>query len=194
MACTIATGKARYCKVQPGGIDKVYIIDRFDANAVESLVSTAGVLTATTGLTSFSDAADSTIFFQFDTDPYLSSLNQSVVVNEGGGVGFQQDIELTFKGVYGAADDLMQSLSNGAWQMVVLDNTGTLYFCGLTKGMTCTGGTFGHNGDKALSDNFGYTMTFTALEVEPAMNCGALTILTAQTDVGTISVAQLAGA
>tara|TARA_R110001599_G_scaffold347011_1_gene572876 strand:+ start:20001 stop:20585 length:585 start_codon:yes stop_codon:yes gene_type:complete len=194
MACTIATGKARYCKVQPGGIDKVYIIDRFNANAVETLESTAGVLTVTAGLTSFSGTADTTEFFQFDTDPYLSSLNQSVVVNEGGGVGFQQDIELTFKGVYGAADDLMQSLSNGAWQIAVLDNTGTVYFCGLTKGMTCTGGTFGHNGDKALSDNYGYTMTFTALEVEPAMNCGALSNFTGQTDMKAISVAQLAGA
>ena len=191
MACTIAIGKARYCKVQPGGIDKVYVIDRFDADAVKTLASAAGVLTASTGVVTFSGTAGE--FFQFDTDPYLSSLNQSVVVNEGGGVGFQQDIELTFKGVVGATDVLMQNLTNGTWQMVVVDNTGTPYFCGLDKGMVCTGGTFGHNGDKALSDNFGYTLTFTAIELEPALNCGTVTTFIAQTYV-TISALQEKGA
>ncbi len=143
MACTISTGKARYCKVQPGGIDKVYVIARFDDASAKTLALTDGVLTATSGLTSQDGAAGT--YFQFDTDPYLSSLNQTIVVNEGGGVGFQQDLELVFKGVYGKADVTMQNLSNGSWQIVVEDNTGTLYFCGLGKGMIATGGSFDKN-------------------------------------------------
>jgi len=191
MACTISTGKARYCKVQPGGIDKVYVIARFDDASAKTLALTDGVLTATSGLTSQDGAAGT--YFQFDTDPYLSSLNQTIVVNEGGGVGFQQDLELVFKGVYGKADVTMQNLSSGSWQIVVEDNTGTLYFCGLGKGMIATGGSFGHNGDKALSDNMAYTLQFQAIELEPASNCGALANFSGQDDV-TISAAQLNGA
>ena len=191
MACTISTGKARYCKVQPGGIDKVYVIARFDDSSAKTLALTDGVLTATSGLTSYDGSAGT--YFQFDTDPYLSSLNQTIVVNEGGGVGFQQDLELVFKGVYGKADVTMQNLSNGSWQIVVEDNTGTLYFCGLKKGMIATGGSFGHNGDKALSDNIAYTLQFQSIELEPASNCGNLANFSGQDDV-TISAAQLDGA
>jgi len=50
-------------------------------------------------------------------------------------------------------------LSNGTWQMAVLDNSGKVYLCGLDKGMICTGGSFIHNGDKALSDNLAYTLS-----------------------------------
>ena len=191
MACTISTGKARYCKVQPGGIDKVYVIARFDDSSAKTLALTDGVLTATSGLVSYDGSAGT--YFQFDTDPYLSSLNQTIVVNEGGGVGFQQDLELVFKGVYGKADVTMQNLSNGSWQIVVEDNTGTLYFCGLKKGMIATGGSFGHNGDKALSDNMAYTLQFQSIELEPASNCGNLANFSDQADV-TISAAQIDGA
>ncbi len=193
MACTISTGKARYCKVQPGGIDKVYVIARFDAAAAKTLAldGTTNVLTATSGLTSY-DGNPGT-YFQFDTDPYLSSLNQTIVVNEGGGVGYQQDLELVFKGVYGKADKTFNNLANGSWQIVVEDNTGTLYFCGLKKGMIATGGSFGHNGDKAISDNMAYTLQFQAIELEPAQNCGNLANFSDQGDV-TISAAQLDGA
>jgi len=188
MACTISTGKARYCKVQPGGIDKVYIISRFDANHATLLGQTAGVLTASSGLA----AASAGTYYEFDCDPYLSSLNQTIVVNDGGGVGFQQDLELVFKGVYGAADVVMQSLTTGAWQMAVLDNTGTVYFCGLKKGLVSTGGNFGHNGDKAIADSFNYTLQFQAIEVDPATNCGTETNFTGQTKV-TIDGTQLSG-
>jgi len=192
MACTVTKGKARYCKVQPGGIDKVYVIDRFNVASAKTLAldGTTNVLTASSGLTSYDGNAGT--YMQFDTDPYLSSLNQTIIVNEGGGVGFQQDIELVFKGVYGKADVEMQNLANGTWQMVVEDNTGTLYFCGLVKGLVCTGGSFGHNGDKALSDNQAYTLTFSCVELEPAQNCGALTNFSGQADV-TISATQIDG-
>jgi len=187
MACTIATGKARYCKVQPGGIDKVYVISRFDTNRVTALTLTDGVLTST-GLAPALDAAD---FFQFDCDPYLSALTQTIVVNEGGGVGYQQDLELVFKGAFGEADVVFQNLINGTWQMAVLDNTGTVYFVGFDKGAICTGGSFIHNGDKALSDNLAYTMTFAATELLPATNCGTEANFTDQV---TVSSAQVTGA
>jgi len=193
MACTISTGKARYCKVQPGGIDKVYVIARFDDSSAKTLEldTTTNVLKPTSGLTSYD--GDPGTYFQFDTDPYLSSLNQTIVVNEGGGVGYQQDLELVFKGVYAKADKTFNNLANGSWQIVVEDNTGTLYFCGLKKGMIATGGSFGHNGDKAISDNMAYTLQFQAIELEPAQNCGTLTNFSGQGDV-TISAAQLDGA
>lgn len=187
MACTIATGKARYCKVQPGGIDKVFIINRFDDNHASGITLAAtGVLTATSGLVSTAAGT----YFQFDTDPYLSALTQTIVVNEGGGVGYQQDLELVFKGAQGNTDIVMQNLINGTWQIAVLDNTGTVYFAGLNKGMICTGGSFIHNGDKALSDNLAYTMTFAATELLPAANCGVLTNFSGQTKV-TISGTQI---
>ena len=192
MACTISTGKKRYCKVQPGGIDKVYIINRFDAQHITALDSTDGVLDTPLGMRANGDTADGSIFFQFDTDPYLSALTQTILVNEGGGVAYQQDLELVLKGVYGAMDVVAESLSNGTWQILVQDNTGTLCFCGLDKGMIATGGTFGHNGDKAVTDNISYTITFSATELKPALNCGALSNVTSQTVV-TISTAQLAG-
>jgi len=188
MACTIATGKARYCKVQPGGIDKVYVINRFDDNHVTGVAFTSGVATAESGIS----ATSAGTWYQFDCDPYLSALTQTVVVNEGGGVGYQQDLELVFKGAYGGADVTMQNLANGTWQIAILDNAGSVYLCGLDKGMVATGGSFIHNGDKALSDNLAYTLTFSSIELLPASNCGALTNFTGQTKV-TVSGAQLEG-
>ena len=193
MACTISNGKARYCKVQPGGIDHVYIINRFNVAAAKTLTpaGTTGVLTATTGLTSYS--GDAGVYNKFDCDPYLSSFNQTIIVNEGGGVGYQQDLELVFKGVYGEADVLFESLSKGIWQIVVEGNDGILYFCGLDKGLICTGGSFGHNGDKALSDNQSYTLTFSCIESKPAMNCGTITNFLSQEDVSNTFPTQITG-
>lgn len=188
MACTIATGKARYCKVQPGGIDRVYVINRFDTNHVTGVAFTAGVATASSGVS----AAGAGTWFEFNCDPYLSGLTQTVVVNEGGGVGYQQDLELVFKGAFGETDVTMQNLANGTWQIAVLDNAGSVYLCGLDKGMIATGGSFIHNGDKALSDNLAYTLTFSATELLPAANCGTDATFIAQTKV-TISAAQITG-
>jgi len=181
MACSVTKGKARYCKIQPGGIEKVYVIDFFDANAADTLTATAGVLTASSGLTSKSSSAGT--YFPFTCDPYLSSMNQTIVVNESGGVGFQQDLELVFKGISGAADLEMLNLANGTYQIAILGNDGIVYFCGLKKGLICTGGSFGHNGDKALSDNQAYTLTFSCIEQSPAQNCGTDTNFTGQGDV-----------
>ena len=192
MAFTIFKGKARYCKVQPGGIDKVYVLNRFDANRVIRLDATNGVLDSTDGMISLSGTDDATTFYQFDCDPYLSALTQTIIVNEGGGVAYQQDLELVLKGVIGEADVTIENLSNGTWQMMVLDNTGTIYFCGLDKGMICTGGTFGHGGDKVATDNLSYTLTFSATELAPALNCGALSNVVGQ-DVITISGTQITG-
>lgn len=181
MACTITTGKKRYCKVQPGGLDKVYILDRFNANHITVLGKTNGALTATNG----AETASGTAWggFQFDLDPYASSLTQTIVVNDGGGVGYQQDLSLVFKGCYGKADELMQDLVAGIWQMAVVDNTGHVYFCGLKKGVVATGGSFIHNGDVAVTDNLNYTITFSGTELEPADNCNTEAIFLAQTKV-----------
>jgi hypothetical protein len=188
MACTIATGKERYCKVQPGGLETAYIINRFDDNHATGLATTDGVLDATSGVS----AAAAGTYFQFDLDPYLSNLNQTIVVNNGGGVGFQQDLELVFRGVYGKADVTMANLTNGTWQIVVADNSGTLYFLGLENGLICTGGSFGHGGDVALSDNQEYRLQFQSIETSAAVNCGALANFSGQTNV-TISASQLDG-
>lgn len=192
MACTIATGKARYCKVQAGGLDKVYIIDRYNAAAAKTLAldGTTNVLTATSGLTSQDGNAGT--YYQFDLDPFLSSLNQTIIVNEGGGVGYQQELNLVFKGVYGKADKTMNNLANGTWQMAVLDNSGTVYFCGLERGLVATAGSFGHNGDVALSDNMSYNLTFSVIEDVPAQDCGDLSNFSGQDDV-TIDITQLDG-
>lgn len=189
MACTISNGKARYCKVQPGGIDKVYVINRFDANHITAVAFTDGEASANSGLSS----ASAGTWYPFDCDPYLSGLTQTIVVNEGGGVGFQQDLELVFKGAYGKADVIMESLSNGTWQIAVLDNSGKVYLCGLDKGMICTGGSFIHNGDKALSDNLAYTLTFSAIETAPASNCGSDSNFLGQTAVSNTLGTQIDG-
>ena len=188
MACNISKGKARYCKVQPGGIAKVYVIDRWDSSAAKTLTAPSGVLTASSGLVSYDGDAGS--YFQFDCDPFLSSMNQTIIVNEGGGVGYQQDLELVFKGIGGLANELFEDFTTGQYQMAVEGNDGIVYFCGFKQGLTCTGGSFGHNGDKALSDNQAYTLTFSCIEQQAAVNCGTSATFSGQSDV-TISTLQV---
>jgi len=169
MACTISKGKKRYCKVQPGGLQNLYVSSMYTANVITKVVpdATTGIVPHT-GITNAGDLD----MYGFELDPYLSALTQTIIVDAGGGIGYQQDLEVVLKGVYGKADLLVDALTRGAWQMLVEDNSGSFYFCGLKAGMICTGGSFIHNGDKALADGIAYTLTFSAQEKDYASNFG----------------------
>ena len=47
------------------------------------------------------------------------------------------------------------------------------YLMDFKKMVRCTGGSFIHNGDKALSDPIGFTLTFSGMGLQPAINMTA---------------------
>ena len=92
MACSITSGRARFCCSQVGGIKKVFLASFGDAGNDKIVSVTAS---PTTGIVSDIDADSGQVeFFEFDLDRQLSSFNQTIVTGAGGSVAYQQDFEL----------------------------------------------------------------------------------------------------
>jgi hypothetical protein len=166
MSCSIATGKGILCQNDVGGIDKMLLISGIDADRLSSVTVTTGVATAVA-------TASATVgtWFDIDLDKYQSNFNQTIVTSESG-VAYQQDLEIVCRGVQATTIDLFEDIVAGIWQIMVRDNNGVYYLLDFTKMARCTGGSFIHNGDKALSDPIGFTLQFSAMGTSPAINMG----------------------
>lgn len=164
MSCGITTGKAILCQNDVGGIDQILLLSGIDDNVISSVVVTNGVAT------SVETADDSlTTFYQIDLDKYQSNFNQTIVTSDSG-VAYQQDLEIVCRGVQGTTADLFEDIVAGIWQVMVRDNNGIYYLLDYKRKVRCSGGSFIHNGDTALGDPIGFTLQFSAMGTEPAIN------------------------
>jgi len=171
MGCTIATGKAILCQNDVGGIDQIALISGIDAKRIKSVVVTSGIAASCNTFTD-SSASSAGTWFKIDLDKYQSNFNQTIVTSDSG-VAYQQDLEIVCRGVQGSTIELFEEIVSGIWQIMVRDNNGIYYLMDFQKMARCTGGTFIHNGDAALSDPIGFTLTFSAMGLQPAINMTA---------------------
>lgn len=178
MSCAITTGKAVLCQNDVGGIDQILLISGIDANRLKSITVSAGVATAVE-----TESGSAGTWFQIDLDKYQSNFNQTIVTSDSG-VAYQQDLEIVCRGVQGSTIDLFEDIVAGIWQIMVRDNNGTYYLLDHSKKVKCAGGSFIHNGDKALSDPIGFTLQFNSMGTTPAINMTA--------DPTTITVSKIA--
>ena len=83
---------------------------------------------------------------------------------------YQQDLEIVCRGVQATTIDLFEDIVAGVWQIMVRDNNGVYYQLDFKRMARCSGGSFIHNGDTALSDPIGFTLQFQAMGLQPAIN------------------------
>ena len=167
MSCGITTGKAVLCQNDVGGIDQILLISGIDEHRIIAVTVASGVATnVTTG------SGDVGTWYQIDLDKYQSNFNQTIVTSDSG-VAYQQDLEIVCRGVQGTTIDLFEDIVAGIWQIMVRDNNGVYYLLDHKRNVRCTGGSFIHNGDTALSDPIGFTLQFSGMGLVPAINMTA---------------------
>ena len=164
MSCSIATGKGILCQNDVGGIDQICLISGIDANRLKTVTVTNGVASAVE-----TDSGQAGTWYVIDLDKYQSNFNQTIVTSDSG-VAYQQDLEIVCRGVQGTTIALFEDIVAGIWQIMVRDNNGIYYLLDFTKMARCSGGSFIHNGDTALADPIGFTLQFSAMSTQPAIN------------------------
>jgi hypothetical protein len=163
MACDISLGRLEPCKDSNGGLKAVYFVNWGDVGDVDY----------STG--NNSDAIESVYSAVVGGTPNAyryelkgnSSFTQTITSSrENGTTFFQQELALTLKKLSITDNKQIKLLSYGRPQVIVEDNNGNFFYCGLKHGMDVTGGTIVSGA--AMGDLSGYTLTLTGMEPVPA--------------------------
>lgn len=162
MACDISLGRLDPCKTSTGGLKAVYFVNDADCTGVTyDLVDTDVILTVTGTPTAYKYDLKGT-----------SSFEQTITSSrENGTTFFEQTLNLTLKQLSPKSHKQIKLLSYGKPQVVVEDNNGNFFYCGLKHGMDVNGGTIMTGA--AMGDFSGYTLTLVAQEPVPANFIGA---------------------
>ena len=158
MACDISLGRLEPCKDSNGGLKAVYFVNWGE---VTGYVYGTG------------DNTDAIDEITGDPNAYryelkgTSSFTQTITSSrENGTTFFQQELALTLKKLSIVDHKQIKLLSYGRPQVIVEDNNGNFFYCGLEHGMDVTGGTIVTGA--AMGDLSGYTLTLTGMEPVPA--------------------------
>ena len=157
MPCDITLGRIEPCKTSNGGLKAVYIMNEGDATGVTYDVTDTDAITAITG---------APIGFKYDlkgNSSFEQAINSS---RENGTTFFEQTLNLTLKKLSAKDHKQIKLLCYTRPQVIVEDNNGNLFYCGLKNGMDVSGGTIVTGA--AMGDLSGYTLTLTGQEPVPA--------------------------
>lgn len=162
MSCDISAGRLEPCKNSVGGLKAVYFVNDGDATGytydsvdTDVIDSVAGTPTA----------------YKYDLKGN-SSFEQTITSSrENGTTFFEQTLNLTLKKLSVKDHKQIKLLTYGKPQVIVEDNNGNLFYCGLKHGMDVSGGTIVTGA--AMGDLSGYTLTLTGQEPVPANFLGA---------------------
>jgi hypothetical protein len=157
MACDISLGRLEPCKTSNGGLKAVYFVNEGDATGVTYDVTDTDAISAVAGTPTG---------YKYDLKGN-SSFEQTITSSrENGTTFFEQKLSLTLKKLTIKDHKQIKLLSYGRPQVIVEDNNGNLFYCGLTHGMDVTGGTIVTGA--AMGDLSGYTLELTGQEPVPA--------------------------
>jgi hypothetical protein len=157
MACDISLGRLEPCKTSNGGLKAVYFVNDGDATGVTYDVTDTDAITAVSGTPTA---------YKYDLKG-TSSFTQTITSSrENGTTFFEQTVSLTLKKLTIKDHKQIKLLSYGRPKIVVEDNNGNLFYCGLVHGMDVTGGTIVTGA--ALGDLSGYTLELKGQEPVPA--------------------------
>jgi len=157
MSCDISLGRIEPCKDSIGGLRAVYFVNWGDATGYTYDVTNTDVIDAVAG---------TPVAYKYDLKG-TSSFEQTITSSrENGTTYFEQSLNLTLKKLSIVDHKQIKLLSYGRPQVLVEDNNGNIFYCGLTKGMEVSGGTIVTGA--ALGDMSGYTLTLSGQEPVPA--------------------------
>jgi len=177
--CLISSGRGHFCQGQVGGIKTIFLANWYSANKIISVTAAAdtGIVTALTQVTT--PAPTQLQFFQFDLDRQTSSLNQTITTGGGGAINYEQALDVHMSHDSQESWARMQNVTEGVFQVIILDNNGVYYLAGVDNGISVTGGTYAHGGDVAFTDYVGYIMQMVGSEPFPAFNLSTVDPFTA---------------
>jgi len=157
MACEIALGRTEKCKDAVGGLKAVYFVNWGDMTGVTYDGTNTDAIDAVLGTPSA---------YKYELKGN-SSFEQAITSSrENGTTFFEQTLNLTLKKLSIVDHKQVKLLSYGSTQVVVEDNNGNLFLCGLEHGMEVSGGTI--VSCAAMGDLSGYTLTLSGQEPVPA--------------------------
>jgi hypothetical protein len=157
MACEISLGRIEPCKDSNGGLKSVYFINWGDMTGVTYDVTNTDAIATVLGAPSA---------YKYDLKGN-SSFEQAITSSrENGTTFFEQTLNLTLKKLSVIDHKQIKLLSYGRPQVIVEDNNGNLFLCGLEHGMEVSGGTIVTGA--AMGDLSGYTLTLSGQEQVPA--------------------------
>jgi len=157
MSCDISLGRIEPCKDSIGGLRSIYFVNWGDATGYTYDVTNTDVIDAVAG---------TPVAYKYDLKG-TSSFEQTITSSrENGTTYFEQSLNLTLKKLSVVDHKQIKLLSYGRPQVLVEDNNGNIFYCGLTKGMEVSGGTIVTGA--AMGDMSGYTLTLSGQEPVPA--------------------------
>lgn len=158
MACDISAGRIEPCKTSNGGLKAVYIINYGDfqpQDVIYDLVDTDSIEEISTTPTAYKYDLKGT-----------SSFEQTITSSrENGTTVFGQTLTLNLKKLSAKDNKQIKLLSYGRPQVIVQDNNGNYFMCGLIHGMEVSGTI---SSGAALGDLSGYSIVFQGEEPVPA--------------------------
>jgi len=159
MSCNLTLGRLEPCKDKVGGLKAVYFIN------YQPLEVTNGSDGEITDITE-ADGTTEPTGYKYDlrgTNSFEETINAS---RENGTVFFEQVLSLQLKGLTKEMHKQLKLMAYGRPHVIVEDNNGAYWMMGLEHGCEVTGGTVATGA--AMGDLYGYTITLTAQEKEPA--------------------------
>jgi hypothetical protein len=143
----ITAGRLDPDKNSVGGLKAVYFINDGDATGVTYDSTNTDAIDTVTGTPTA---------YKYDLKG-ANSFEQTVVSSrENGTTFYEQNIKLTLPKLTQKAHKELKLLTYGKPQVIVEDNNGNLFYCGLKRGMEVVGGTIVTG--TALGDLSGYTL------------------------------------
>jgi len=158
MACDISLGRLEPCKDSNGGLKAVYFVNWGEVEGFEY-----GTGDNTDAIEEIVGTPNAYRYELKGTSSFTQTITSS---RENGTTFFQQELALTLKKLSIVDHKQIKLLSYGRPQVIVEDNNGNLFYCGLEHGMDVTGGTIVTGA--AMGDLSGYTLTLTGMEPLPA--------------------------
>jgi len=156
MSCDISLGRIEPCKTSNGGLKAVYFVNWGDATGFTYDVTNTDAISAVAGTPSA---------YKYDLKGN-SSFEQTITSSrENGTTFFEQTLNLTLKKLI-VDHKQIKLLSYGRPQVIVEDNNGNLFYCGVKHGMEVSGGTIVTGA--AMGDLSGYTLVLSGQEPVPA--------------------------
>ena len=165
--CQVSLGRQEVCKESVGGLQGVYFINYFTGSA------TVG---ANDQVTALGNPASSSVYYYElkGNSSYTETVNSS---RDNGTTFFQQELTLNLKKLTNEMTTQLKLMAYGRPKIVIWTLNGEALLVGNKEGADVTAGTIQTGG--ALGDLFGYSITLTGLEKEPAYFLSGSTVTNA---------------
>lgn len=154
MSCLITSGYPLQCRDNSGGIQNIYI-GAYNGSSLTYTIGGTGSITGFTGST--------VSFYTFNQPLESSTFNQAGAFStENGTSMYTQTVEMVMQKLSAAATTKINTLGQGVWRIIVLDQNGKYWLIGAQNGARVSAATPGVG--KAMGDLNGAVITFEAKE------------------------------